>query len=290
MAQRAPVPRNESIPESRNNPRNSSTCSIPSPSRLGSSTTGSPIITNTARNRLLHAAHPYGNYHNYYSHRTDSRLALLPPSLFAGKRVLDLGCNAGNISLEIKGLGARAVLGIDIDEVLIQQARALSVETAGGQPNGGGEGVAGVEFIQGDFMQPNYFHSLFDFPTPDLVSAIKSDATPPNATRRERPETILLLSITKWLHLHHHDAGLLLLFRTLYSLLPSGGTLIIEPQEWANYARATKKNKELREVYKGLRMRPDFVLELEGVGFRCVGRIERVEGGFSRPLYQWRKD
>ena len=253
-------------------------------------------LSNTARNRALHVAHPYGNYHSkslflprrveltaatdYYSHRTDDRLAVLPRTLFEGKRVLDLGCNAGAISFEIRELGAKEVLGIDIDEVLIQKARGVM------------GAVERVEFVQGDFMQPAYFEQLFHFRTPgEDTTTLEEDATAQDTpTKRERPETILLLSITKWLHLHHHDSGLLHLFQTLYALLPSSGTLIIEPQEWANYARATKKNKELREVYKGLLIRPDFVEELVAVGLRLVGKVERVEGGFSRPLYEWRKD
>ncbi|TFK41603.1 Bicoid-interacting protein 3-domain-containing protein [Crucibulum laeve] len=68
----------------------------------------------------------HGNYHGYYSKRPtikDTRLALLPPTLFAGKRVLDIGCNEGWVTCEIaQSWGAHKVVGVDIDDVLIQHA------------------------------------------------------------------------------------------------------------------------------------------------------------------------
>lgn len=46
-----------------------------------------------------------------------------------GKSVLDIGCNAGFHSLELKRRGARRVVGIDIDELYLEQARfAAAVE------------------------------------------------------------------------------------------------------------------------------------------------------------------
>ena len=106
----------------------------------------------------------YGNYHGYvllsrmhgpsrhqclaryYSKRPfvrDSRLSLLPPYFFAGKTVLDIGCNEGWVTCEIgrrihHGVGicanltmphiigqlwgAQGVLGVDIDDTLIRAA------------------------------------------------------------------------------------------------------------------------------------------------------------------------
>ncbi len=56
-----------------------------------------------------HMATPYGNYRAYYPRRRarsslapdrDERLALLPQGWFAGKRVLDIGCNVGEVTVE----------------------------------------------------------------------------------------------------------------------------------------------------------------------------------------------
>jgi tRNA (mo5U34)-methyltransferase len=54
----------------------------------------------------------------------------LPPDL-RGKSVLDIGCNAGFYSLEMKRRGANRVLGIDSSEVYLEQARfAAEVENS----------------------------------------------------------------------------------------------------------------------------------------------------------------
>jgi tRNA (mo5U34)-methyltransferase len=45
------------------------------------------------------------------------------PSDLAGRSVLDIGCNAGFYSLEMKRRGAVRVLGIDLDEAYLAQAR-----------------------------------------------------------------------------------------------------------------------------------------------------------------------
>lgn len=45
------------------------------------------------------------------------------PSDLTGKTVLDIGCNAGFYSLEMKRRGAERVLGIDTDEHYLRQAR-----------------------------------------------------------------------------------------------------------------------------------------------------------------------
>jgi tRNA (mo5U34)-methyltransferase len=45
------------------------------------------------------------------------------PADLSGKSVLDIGCNAGFYSMEMKRRGAKRVLGIDSDERYLQQAR-----------------------------------------------------------------------------------------------------------------------------------------------------------------------
>src|SRR3954471_12763707 len=51
------------------------------------------------------------------------------PNDLTGKTVLDIGCNAGFYSMEMKRRGAARVLGIDFDEGYLEQARfAAGVE------------------------------------------------------------------------------------------------------------------------------------------------------------------
>jgi len=162
-----------------------------------------------------------------------------------------------------KEFETKEVLGVDIDQVLIDDARRIA------KSEGLGEGL---RFELGDFMEQGWLEGL--------------------AGREGRGnfEVVLLFSVTKWLHLHHGDAGMLRLFRSLYAFLPTGGVVIIEPQERENYARAVKKNKDLKLVYKSIEIWPPFEMEMNEVGFKLEQRIERVEGGFSRPLLVWRKE
>nr|CAH7721542.1 unnamed protein product [Callosobruchus chinensis] len=73
----------------------------------------------------------YGNYDRYYGYRNpgnepDPRLRVLThhPYLFENKDILDIGCNIGHITLTVaRDLGAKSVLGVDIDPKLIAIAR-----------------------------------------------------------------------------------------------------------------------------------------------------------------------
>jgi 7SK snRNA methylphosphate capping enzyme len=247
----------------------------PSPPPLTSDSPSEPPQNNTRKDHAHHALAAHGNYRNYYFHRAasipDARLSLLSPfgdpgELFQDRAILDLGCNVGKLTIEcITHLGASRVVGIDLDDVLIERAKERWREASRSFAGVGEDCV----FVCQDFMAPHFWSSF--------------------TSLHGEFDTILLLSITKWLHLHHGDEGLVSLFRDLFKLLPEGGTLVVEPQEWANYKRAVSKNPSLKPVYRVLEMRPNFENELRDVGFRLENVIEREEGGFSRPLMLWTK-
>jgi tRNA (mo5U34)-methyltransferase len=70
--------------------------------------------------------HFLGDYPNFKFQRFASSL----PADLTGKTVLDIGCNGGFYSMEMKRRGADYVLGIDMDERYLAQAR-LAAETLG---------------------------------------------------------------------------------------------------------------------------------------------------------------
>jgi tRNA (mo5U34)-methyltransferase len=72
--------------------------------------------------------HFLGDYPNF---KFQTFAAHLPEDL-TGKTVLDIGCNAGFYSMEMKRRGADYVLGIDMDERYLQQAR-LAADVLGYQ-------------------------------------------------------------------------------------------------------------------------------------------------------------
>jgi tRNA (mo5U34)-methyltransferase len=74
------------------------------------------------------------------------------PKDLTGKSVLDIGCNAGFYSIEMKRRGAARVLGIDSDERYLAQARLVS-ETLG---------FADIEFAQLDVYDVAALGEKFD--------------------------------------------------------------------------------------------------------------------------------
>jgi 2-polyprenyl-3-methyl-5-hydroxy-6-metoxy-1,4-benzoquinol methylase len=95
----------------------------------------SPKSSTTANNnKKKRDQFKFGNYRNYYFKRlgageqqTDFRLELLKahPDCFKGKKVLDIGCNSGFITINFaKLLLPASVLGIDIDGSLVDRARS----------------------------------------------------------------------------------------------------------------------------------------------------------------------
>ncbi len=74
------------------------------------------------------------------------------PRDLTGKSVLDIGCNAGFYSIEMKRRGAQRVLGIDSDERYLAQAR-LASETLG---------FDGIEFVRLDVYDVGALAEKFD--------------------------------------------------------------------------------------------------------------------------------
>lgn len=77
-----------------------------------------------------HRVSLHGNFVGYYQRRRadltglDPRLELLERDWFEGKKVLDVGCNSGLVTVEIaQRMGAARVVGVDIDEELIRLAK-----------------------------------------------------------------------------------------------------------------------------------------------------------------------
>jgi len=73
------------------------------------------------------------------------------PADLSGKTVLDIGCNAGFYSFEMKRRGAARVVGIDSDEQYLAQARFAA------EVNG-----ADIEFRQLDIYDVAKLHERFD--------------------------------------------------------------------------------------------------------------------------------
>lgn len=99
----------------------------------------------------------HGNFADYYSRRRDAAedrrvdaiAAFLEARLERGKvkRMLDVGCNSGEVTLGLSraltpAKRPKLVLGVDVDEVLVRNARAKATKLT---EHGGGGGDGGVD-------------------------------------------------------------------------------------------------------------------------------------------------
>jgi len=185
----------------------------------------------------------YGNYRNYYGYRVgasleDHRLLVLPQEWFARQRCLDVGCNEGLVPLTLATrYGPASFLGLDIDASLVHRAQgnlrrlqrsaaeaaALLASAPPGEP-GTAEALvlaaavpalASVAFRHGNILEANL---------------------PPGEL-----DTVLCLSVSKWVHLNFGDAGLTALFTTCLAALAPGGRLVLEAQPWKSYKHTFRK-------------------------------------------------
>jgi len=91
--------------------------------------------------------HFLGDYPNFKWRNFEHAI----PADLSGKTVLDIGCNAGFYSLEMKRRGAARVVGIDSDEQYLAQAR-FAAEVTG----------ADIEFRQLDIYDVAQLRERFD--------------------------------------------------------------------------------------------------------------------------------
>lgn len=103
-------------------------------------------------------------------------------------------------------------------------------------------------------------------------------------------DTIICLSVTKWIHLNYRDEGLRRFLRRIHRHLVPGGLLVLEAQPFDNYYRKKKLSDRLRSNYYSIQFKPEqideFLLSNE-VGFREIlfsTLTEHECAGFKRPL------
>ncbi|KAL7302329.1 hypothetical protein TKK_0004992 [Trichogramma kaykai] len=205
----------------------------------------------------------YGNFCNYYQfHPAEVRVKQLPLDLLSstendGKKfvALDIGCNAGNLTVELhKCLSEKlpdkeiAILGIDLDPTLIERAREQNTRP---------ESIA---FECLDFFSDERENVLAAFLQRHGVDEF--DAT-------------FCFSVTMWIHLNHGDAGL---ERFLGDVARRSRMILIEPQPWKCYRNAARRLKRARAgdfpLLDGLKLKGDMVEHVE--------RILTVEWAFER--------
>ena len=270
----------------------------------------------------------YGNYDTYYSYRPpsapgdeltaneshiDPRLTVLLPSWLDQKRIIDIGCNSGDITFALATeFGATSVLGVDIDNSLIQRANnRLASERQKLNPD---ERLADLDFRCENVVARKYRRDFASQKRRGPTSTIKQPGSlvESGATRSERLpganvkalaqtsdgavyDVVVCFSVTKWVHLNWGDDGLRTLFQRVYDMLPSAGLFILEPQPWKSYKKKYNLTETTKTHFKSIEMRPsEFVAYLtEALGFHLLDTLRPAKAaspGFAaRPIYVLQK-
>ncbi|RKP06368.1 Bicoid-interacting protein 3-domain-containing protein, partial [Thamnocephalis sphaerospora] len=216
----------------------------------------------------------------------DARVRALDPAWFQGRHVLDIGCNAGYVTVTIGNKYAPAhILGVDIDEELVRQAwshlrhrwslyrpgvpetEAAGDEEAGDAVNDAEDYPISMPAMFGSMpLPPRRRETVEQFPLNVSFQAHDWLRSPPEPGTYD---VILALSVTKWIHLHHGDDGMRSFFHKVYASLRPGGRFVLEPQPWSSYTRKSKLTEKMRTIYQGISFRPDAFQEflLDRVGF-----------------------
>lgn len=131
-------------------------------------------------------------------------------------------------------------------------------------------------------MPDNVSFEHMDYVPKDEISAAKD---------KDKYDLILLLSVTKWMHLNNGDNGLKLTFKKIFNQLRLGGKMILEMQNWPSYKKKRKMTEKIFENYQGTKFPPaDFTQYLlsQEVGFShyyTLGVTQHLSKGFKRPIY-----
>ncbi|PWZ25878.1 putative RNA methyltransferase [Zea mays] len=248
----------------------------------------------------------YGNYRNYYGYRIDRnvgedpRLEAFKKQWFEKKDCLDIGCNQGlvTIGLAMK-FKCQSILGVDIDSGLIETAKwnlrrimrqdkvatnNVKAQKSSDSPQSSPEELAS-ELSNGNKHQDLF--KIVSFRRENFVASMDGCS--------EQYDTILCLSVTKWIHLNWGDDGLVTLFVKIWRLLRPGGVFIMEPQPWSSYKRNRLVSEVARNNFNTICIYPGTFREilLDKVGFRSVELLaERLVGtvsGFDRPIEVYHK-
>ena len=197
------------------------------------------------------SAHKYGNYHKYYTfHPSSARSNFFAsgnmflrlweaqdrPNDF---RILDIGCNEGNLSIDILEQAKKelpstvncSLLGIDIDSSLIELANTKYVDSDGVNHR--------IQFSPVNFMDSEATCTFMD-----TFFAQKCRAEDTTDVVRGF-NIVCLFSITMWIHLNHDDKGLIDCLQRATELLTPLGSLVVEPQPWKCYKSADKRCRKL---------------------------------------------
>lgn len=250
---------------------------------------------------------PYGNYKSYYGYRIgqdvdeDPRLKVLRKEWFESKECLDIGCNNGIITIQIaQKFCCQSILGVDIDSDRVQDAywnlrKTVRLTSTGNKPVKASKlqdkdhgDDSGINVDTKEISKEHSFSDQIDLS--NVVSFKRENFVQSRHPPGKHYDTILCLSVSKWIHLNWGDDGLITLFAEAWKLLRPGGIFVLEPQPWKSYESNRNVSETTAANYRNITIRPEQFQEilLDKIGFRTVKDITsglaESKTGFNRPI------
>lgn len=150
--------------------------------------------------------------------------------------MLDIGCNSGVLTLKLLDpeFRARSVLGVDIDPELIRKAR----RRCRGKP------TKTASFVVADAASPTFAAGGIG-----ASSANDGKEAPSVTVPSMKFGLVLCLSVTKWIHLHHGDEGIMRLFRNVTSVLEEGGIFVLGAWQILGHALMRRRSFDTRDTH-----------------------------------------
>jgi 7SK snRNA methylphosphate capping enzyme len=229
----------------------------------------------------------YGNYKGYYGMREQSsheRISCFPASWFKSKRCIDIGCNSGEVTIAIASTyQPKSIVGVDLDPEMIESAnKKLAKKVLHGKSASTFLIPRCIAVVKTETNA--YFPKNVSFIVGDLMKSIEID----------QYDTVLCLSVVKWIHLNFGDEGLIACFRKLWNMAKPGGKIILEYQTWKSYKNNCSKSAVMKANFDSIAIRPeDFERVLKNdIGFEVEAKLGTPlehASGFNRPILVLRK-
>ncbi|XP_077357070.1 7SK snRNA methylphosphate capping enzyme-like isoform X1 [Festucalex cinctus] len=302
---------------------------VPGPDRC---TRKPPEKKDKHRYQFGNCCHFYG-YHGFYGNGwegrvgpvEDARLRLLQADWFRDKKVLDVGCGAGHLTLTVaRTFNPAHILGVELDGRLVHAARqnirhflshdlveeerrrrcslvsCYSPSSEGAQKELKEDDAVrlmafplSMRVSRGPLAAPPLL--LADPPPsrrfPKNISFIQGDYVSEKEAwpGKGQYDIIMCLCVTKWVQLQTGDGGVARLFRRAYQSLLPGGLFILEPQPWRRYGRNKKASATTYHHYRNLQLRPEHFTSylMDNVGFSSYRLLTRT--GEKQPIYLFHK-
>ncbi|XWS26808.1 hypothetical protein CRYUN_Cryun26dG0062100 [Craigia yunnanensis] len=246
----------------------------------------------------------------------DPRVKVLKKKWFEGKDCLDWISVVTAVVYDFvptsaaKKYKCKSILGLDIDSDLIEDAfwylRKFKKMESAQKKQANDSGVKAVQEVnrseqcttalsnEGTNKGSNQ-HSSGERDLSDIVSFLRENFVQSRHPPDKYYDTILCLSVTKWIHLNWGDDGLITLFTKIWRLLHPGGIFVFEPQPWESYEKNRKVSETTASNYHSIMFQPERFQEilLDKIGFRSVedvtSGLSGTRIGFDRPLFVFYK-